>query len=136
MGRPGRSAWVSESATNRHGGRLAKEYLAVANHVGTGNLHRAQEAYNPFPPWDPDPRITINTHLPTTKKTCPEANRAASEAALEALPEADVEVWTDGSVCAAGATRHNNAPGIDFLGGSGVVLVFKNSSLAASLRAT
>ena len=55
------------------------------------------------PPWEPAPdNVTIRTHLvrAVPRDGPPEERRAAAEETLNQLPEADIEIYTDGSATA------------------------------------
>lgn len=66
--------------------------------------------YRCKPPWESvgtAPRIIVDLPVATRKSDRPEVRRAAALAAIEALPDADVVIWTDGS--AAGGTTRGGA---------------------------
>ena len=122
--------WLRSSTASLHGGRLAKEFRSISLTAATNNRRRESDVGNPFPPWSPDPQAIFNTDLPVQTSDDQELNQAASLAALQKLPEAAIEIWTDGSVKASRDTRHKDVPGVDFWGGSGAVIRFRSPLLA------
>ena len=77
---------------------LKEQYASLCKKAGTDVCKREAHVFNPFAPWSPRPRATINPSLSGKRDDPPAVKKQIVETQLRRLGPPDCSVWIDGSV--------------------------------------